>query len=326
MYLNNFEILGELMNSEKYIMNIRTNLAMLETQIKLDNAIGLFNSSILSEDFYAKFLNLVYDYNLVNLNLSENNFPSIDLGDTNRRLAFQVSSDSSSTKIKKTIKKFNEHKLYEKFDKLKFIFLINKKSYTKEFVTENKFDFKIKEDILDARDLMKKIKTLSTEKMKEIDTFLNKELSEKMNRFTIVEANEVETIIDLIELLTSYKKYRADLNTFVDPDFKINNRFKDYAQKIITDFTSLLPIYGDIISYHRPLDQIEEILVKMYLQDKSIEFLENHCDDPIKALESLVNYFEEKMSSNSKKYDKAAIKFFLINETIKCSVFPNERL
>ena len=45
----------------------------------------------------------------------------------------------------------------------------------------------------------------------------------------------------------------------------------------------------------------------------------------MEALNKLVNFFEIKLGKNGKKYDKAAIKFYLINELIKCNVFPNER-
>ena len=43
------------------------------------------------------------------------------------------------------------------------------------------------------------------------------------------------------------------------------------------------------------------------------------------ALNKLVIYFETKLSANGKKYDRSAIKFYLVNEMIKCRVFPNER-
>ena len=53
-----------------------------------------------------------------------------------------------------------------------------------------------------------------------------------------------------------------------------------------------------------------------YLQDISIQFLDETNDDPVKALNMLVTYFDYKLSINSKKYDRAAIKFYLINEMI----------
>ena len=45
--------------------------------------------------------------------------------------------------------------------------------------------------------------------------------------------------------------------------------------------------------------------------------------NPINSLEELVDYFENKLSENGKKYDRMAIKFYLISEIIECNVFPN---
>lgn len=90
----------------------------------------------------------------------------------------------------------------------------------------------------------------------------------------------------------------------------------------------LLGIYGSAlvqIESIRGIDEGEEIIIRMYLQDLSIKYLEEAQDDPMEALNKLVNFFEIKLGKNGKKYDKAAIKFYLINELIKCNVFPNER-
>lgn len=55
-----------------------------------------------------------------------------------------------------------------------------------------------------------------------------------------------------------------------------------------------------------------------------IKYLDEAQDNPVDALSKLVLFFEEKLGSSGKKYDQMAIKFFLINEMIKCNVFPNE--
>lgn len=62
----------------------------------------------------------------------------------------------------------------------------------------------------------------------------------------------------------------------------------------------------------------------MILQDISMQFLDETDDNSIKALNKLVGYFEAKLIVNGKKYDRAAIKFYLVNEMIKCRDFPNE--
>ena len=86
-------------------------------------------------------------------------------------------------------------------------------------------------------------------------------------------------------------------------------------------------LYGEalnIVNETLGIDEAQDIIIMFYLQDISIQFLEEEHDNPIAALNKLVAYFEEKLSSNGKKYDHSAIRFYLVNEMIKCRVFPNE--
>lgn len=73
------------------------------------------------------------------------------------------------------------------------------------------------------------------------------------------------------------------------------------------------------------IDEAQDIIIILYLQDVSMRILKEEKNDPISALNKLVEYFEEKLSINGKKYDRMAIKFYLVQEMIKCRVFPNER-
>lgn len=43
--------------------------------------LNLNDISIISEDFFAKVLNLVYSFDLKNLNNEKSNYPGIDIGD-----------------------------------------------------------------------------------------------------------------------------------------------------------------------------------------------------------------------------------------------------
>lgn len=94
------------------------------------------------------------------------------------------------------------------------------------------------------------------------------------------------------------------------------------------DYTSLYTIYGEaleMVHTRLEIDEALDIITIMYLQEISIKMLDETKDNPVEALNKLVGFFEEKLSQNGKRYDKAAIKFYLITETIKCNVFPNER-
>lgn len=114
----------------------------------------------------------------------------------------------------------------------------------------------------------------------------------------------------------------------VDPELKINKRFKEFSERLISLYTMLYGMYCSALNeiehtYER--DEAQELITVLYLQDISMRFLDSADDDPMKALDALVDYFEEKLSKNKKQYDRMAIKFYLINEMIKCNVFPNER-
>jgi hypothetical protein len=165
-----------MLQREKLIKSIIATITQLGTNINLRGSINLYDSHILAEDFIAKLLNMVFDYQLENLNYSQKNQPSIDLGDKANGIAFQVTTEKSSKKIQGTIDKFVEQKLYNEYVELYFFVLQERYSPHSEFNTKGKFTFDNKTNILDLRSLTKKINSLETEKLRRIDKFLTREV------------------------------------------------------------------------------------------------------------------------------------------------------
>lgn len=317
-----------MISKEIYLKEIARSLAILREEVELLNAVNLYDINIMAEDFYPGLLNLIYGFDLKNVNNIEKNAPVIDLYDKKSRIAIQVTSDNENVKIRYTIKKFIENKLYNEYDRLVILILTNKKNYTTSFNTESKFIFDKKKDIWDTEDLIKDIRSLETEKIKEISNYLSKELCNKCYNAKETQANEVETIVDLIEYISEHKEVKKPCETEIDPEYKIYKRFKDFADKLIMEYTTLLTIYGEslkIVNETLGIDEAQDIIIMFYLQDISMQFLDEAQDNPVIALNKLVTYFEDRLSSNGKKYDRTAIKFYLVNEMIKCNVFPNER-
>lgn len=315
------------MNRELYMKSITEKLTLYKLETSELDKINLYDINITSESFYAGLLNLIMGWNLRNVNFSEKNTPGIDLVDDDNKITVQVTSNNTSDKIKHTIDEFIKNKSYEKYSRLIVLISTEKKNYTTIFDTQQTFEFDKENDIWDVSDLIQKINALSTDQQRKIYEYLQVEMGEKV--LTRSEATEVETIMDLIEFITSNRltEYKR-LKTVVDPEYKINNRFKKFANRLTGQYTELLGIYGTAlvqIESIRGIDEGEEIIIRMYLQDLSIKYLEEAQDDPMEALNKLVNFFEIKLGKKGKKYDKAAIKFYLINELIKCNVFPNER-
>lgn len=316
------------MNKEVYLKNIAENLALLSREVSILNAVNLYDINIIAEDFFPGLLNLIYGYELKNANHLEKNAPAIDLIDQKNRIAVQVTSDNSSTKIKHTIEEFNKSQAYHLYDRLVVLILTQKKKYSSNFDTQGLFPFEKARDIWDVEKLIKDIRELETAQIKNVSDYLSEELYNKYYSVRETQAGEVDTIIDLIEYISQHRKVNKDRETTVDPEYKIYKRFKNFADKLITEYTTLYTIYGEalnIVNETLGIDEAQDIIIMFYLQDISVQFLEEEHDNPIAALNKLVTYFEEKLSINGKKYDRSAIKFYLVNEMIKCRVFPNER-
>lgn len=317
-----------MMNKEVYLKNIAENLALLSREVSILNAVNLYDINIIAEDFFPGLLNLIYGYELQNANHFEKNASAIDLIDQKNRIAVQVTSDNSSAKIRHTIDEFNKNQAYNLYDRLVVLILTQKKNYSTNFDTQGRFSFDKASDIWDVEKLIKDIRKLETEQVKSISEYLSEELCNRYYSVRETQAGEVDTIIDLIEYISQHRKVNKNRETMVDPEYKIYKRFKDFADKLIAEYTTLYTIYGEalnIVNETLGIDEAQDIIIMFYLQDISVQFLEEEHDNPIVALNKLVTYFEEKLSANGKKYDRSAIKFYLVNEMIKCRVFPNER-
>lgn len=317
-----------MINKEIYLKNVAESLALLSKQVELLNAVNLYDINIIAEDFFVELLNLIFDYKFKNANIIEKNAPAIDLIDEENKISIQVTSDNSSTKIKHTIHEYINNKSYEKYDRLIVLILTSKKKYSKPFDTNNIFIFHKERDILDVKDLVKFIRGLEGEKIRAINNFLERELCDKVYLAKETQANEIDTIIDLIQYISKHKEVKKKIDVEIDPEYKIYKRFKDFTERLISEYTTLYTLYGNAIETINEtigIDEAQNIIIMFYLQDISMQFLDETNDNPIKALNKLVAYFEDKLSINGKKYDRAAIKFYLVNEMIKCRVFPNER-
>lgn len=135
-------------------------MSQFVTQVKGANAMGRTDINRISETVLIPILAEVYGLReLKNLNTEEQyNFPAIDLGDRVAGLAIQVTSTTDSEKIKETLRKFVDHKLYEQYARLQIYILTEKqRSYAGKGFDEiigGRFKFNPKEDILDYRDVL----------------------------------------------------------------------------------------------------------------------------------------------------------------------------
>ena len=115
--------LEAMIRRKEYIENIIHSLALLQTEIGINNYVNLYDNNIVAEDFMCGLLNLIYGYNFTNANHVMRNAPAIDLVDQQNRIAVQVTSTGSREKIQNTVDQFIRHELYKDYDYLWMLFL-----------------------------------------------------------------------------------------------------------------------------------------------------------------------------------------------------------
>jgi len=119
---------------------------------------------------------------LENLNACGENYPGIDLGDEVARVAFQITSDARSSKIKDALETFVRCEHYEQYGHL-IVYIITEKqrSYAGtgwDEIIGGKFAFSKDDDIRDFSDLLKVIRHLPIEKVQRVEAILEQHFSE----------------------------------------------------------------------------------------------------------------------------------------------------
>jgi len=306
-------------NRQLYITAIGKRLSYLEVEVRNFNSLNLTDINVYAENFYRDFFNLL-GYEFDNTNSYSNNYAHIDLIDNDNKIAIQVTSQNHNVKIKESIDGFYKEPKHKDF-KLK-ILLISKDA--KNYLTKFGNNFNHKEDVLDIKKLLAIINDIrDLDEIKKIADFLDKQILQERKK---TESTEVETIMTLIDYL-SQNKNRVIVNNSinVDPKNKIENRFAEHSDYLKQQYVELLSKYNTALFEARAkIDTVDAAIISDFLRDESDLFLTKENNNPKLALASLVEFFYGKLSENGIKFDKQAIKFYLLEELINCNVFPNK--
>lgn len=317
------------MNRQDYITKIIKLLTRLPKLVESSNKLNLTDANNFSEDFYGNLLNLIYGYNLVNVNAFDQNAVAIDLRDSDNQISIQVTSTSKLIKSKNTVKKFIENKLFKDFKRLVILNIVKKSVHKEKTLGDDNFKLDTENDIWDIDDLLKDIKYLpDLDTIKPVYDFLVKELHDEP--ITTL-PNEVNTILGIIELLSNERHPDAG-NGFLedpDPENKILNRFSEHSAFLSTRYYELYIEYGKILAAINEENDLGSQALRRagtYLKGYSDEVL-NSCEgNPKDALAMLVKNFKNHLSNNGFSFDACAAEFYIVDQLIKCNVFPNREV
>lgn len=141
--------------------------------VKVNNRNSFSDINVIAEGFLMNLLNVVLSLNLQNLNEIQSNYPGVDLGDFDKKIAFQVTSKKDSKKIIETYETlFKDYKgigkVADAFSERICFFIIDEKKTvfqkkTLKRITKVSRGRFHETDILDINDIIKKIVTLYDE-------------------------------------------------------------------------------------------------------------------------------------------------------------------
>lgn len=195
------------MNRDDYLNKIAKYFGRLTHEIRALNAIGRFDINSVAEDFLIPVLKVAFTCpELRNQNEIQMNFPAVDLGCRATRTSFQVTTDASSGKAEKTLRKFHEHNLDKLFDRVYILALTEKQSAYKasalaRAIADLNIPFEPAEHIIDIADLLARIRHLDTSDLGRIDVYLTSawaerdrqvRFREKLDKFLEFSTNKIE--------------------------------------------------------------------------------------------------------------------------------------
>lgn len=130
------------MHAQDYLFQISRYFGYFEGHLFYENSSGKFDINKQAETFLKPILDLIFDADFIRLEIEQENHPGVDLGDKTKKIAFQITSQIGYAKIKKTLEKVIQHKLFEEYDE--FYHLVIDRDYktgktqqdVDEFITE----------------------------------------------------------------------------------------------------------------------------------------------------------------------------------------------
>lgn len=177
------------MGRQEDFHHIKRLISRWATEIRLNNAFNYYDINLLGEDIARDLLNIIYDYNLVNLNEKQKNYPGIDLGDEKVKICFQVTSRNDVRKIKDGLGKFKQNGVHTYTKGIRFFILKDEsRDYKKQTTEEFKSilpGFEPEEHIITLIDLIRDIHQLyisDSDGFKEVSALLEREFSDHIEK------------------------------------------------------------------------------------------------------------------------------------------------
>ncbi len=215
--------------SGNIIKDINFGLALLTTAIKLDTHINLTDKAKIAEKIFGDIFTIIYKTKFTCADVISLKHPAIDL--ISNDTVFQISTDATPEKIRRTVETFIEKDYHKKYNKLKFLFISSRNPIgTNGNTNFGNLPLKIfnpKEDIYYSDRLSSQIQGLKDSELESIKNILWKELGldYKKKRFKWIRELESELLSRTNKEGISNFEFENDLIYYTKQEEKIIDNF-----------------------------------------------------------------------------------------------------
>ncbi len=208
-----------MMNRAIYFNFIQSKLTALAADIEARGALNILDHHLHSENFYLHFCNLLFGWELQNLNTTNQNAAAIDLVDRKNKIIVQVSATATKQKIEsalaKDISAYSGHSF-------KFISISKDAGElrSKTFCNPHGLTFDPAVDIFDIVLLLKTINVLRIERLKVVYDFIKNELETEPD--PLKTDSNLTTIIEIL----SKENWNQSSSSYQSVPFEIEKKIE----------------------------------------------------------------------------------------------------
>lgn len=312
------------MNRSNYWNYIEEKLSILATRIELRSKLNILDLHLHSENFYLHFLNELFGWQLENLNAFKPNTEAIDLIDSNKQIAIQVSATATKQKVESALSKnLSSYGGYT----FKFVSISKDASKLREntFSNPHNLTFNPQSDIFDIASILKEISGLGIGDQKRIYDFIKNELGEEIS------PEKIETNIAAIINILAKEDWSQGESDFEIKSFEIERKIEynklKAAKDIIDDYkvhyARVDKTYSEFSKQGvNKSDSVLASIRRFYSANKA-----NLSDDALffKITECVVDRIQKSANHDPIPYDELelCVNILVVDAFIRCKIFEN---
>jgi hypothetical protein len=313
------------MNRSKYFNYIEEKLSTLAYRVETRGRLNILDIHLHSENFYLHFFNLLFGYQLENLNSRLQNVEAIDLIDHVNKIIIQVSATCTKQKVESTLSK----EILKDYDGYSFKFISISKDATElrksTFKNPYSLSFTPSTDIYDVASILNTVLIRTVPEQKLIYKFIKDELGGD------VDVRKLDS--NLASVINILSKERWDdtnksesVNSF-EVDRKITFNELDYTRSIIEEYRVY---YKKVDEKYSEFDQ--QGVNKSYpvLRSISKEYLRlKGKGNPDEIFEEVIERTKNKVLESANFIEipidelELCVDILVVDAFIRCKIFEN---